>query len=355
VSVIDVKCLRLLKNVLKCRNIVCARWIVRFSLLEVLFMDDDDVKSALERRPGGNRPHERYLFLLGSPPVREFTDFVRARSADEIGTDERYLEKEWCGAAERMRELELSESGCADGAVLSSLPEEVAPMAESELSDVRVQRAFRGGPYKWALVELDQLIAYQRRVDLGFVEQIKKAIPRHPTAEDLFRCAAGLSQRVPDVHITRVSDNVYCLSSRSSDLRFLELTWLNQNDVRGYNAPGRETRIIGAVVGFGFNFVSAFRIQGRLILVNGTHRAYALRELGTRRIPCLVREVIRDDDWNMLGATEIKQNLPLYLARRPPLLKDFFDPRLSKQFAMEPANHLVHVQINAQRSTVIMP
>jgi hypothetical protein len=190
-------------------------------------------------------------------------------------------------------------------------------------------------------------------VDLAFIGSLKAAFPSDPTDEELFRFAAGRLRRAPEVRVTRTSENVYTFASDSSDLRFLDIALLDPEAVHGYHAPGHAAGVVAVFVGFGVNFLCALRLRDRLLLTNGTHRAYMLYDLGIRRVPCLVREVSSDDDLDLIGATDVKQSLQVYLrARRPPRLKDFFDPQLRKIVPVAATSRLVHVQLNTQRSRV---
>jgi hypothetical protein len=296
---------------------------------------------------------EEHVFLLGTPPIREFLELVKARRLNVCCAPEEILVHEWRRAADHIRELEVTESGSVENAALTALPEEMERCVSHELEDPCVKRSLGLLPCRWALVDLDQLIVHQRSVDLTFIGSLKAAIPTSPTDEELFRFTAGRLRPAPDVRITRTSENVYTFSSASADLRFLDIALLDPEMVHGYHAPGRAAGAVAVFVGFGANFLSALRMQGRLILINGTHRSHLLYDLGIRRVPCLVREVSCDDDLDLIGAPEVKQSLQVYLrARRPPRLKDFFDPQLRKIIPVAAASRLVHVQLQTQRSRV---
>src|SRR2546430_11202463 len=52
-----------------------------------------------------------------------------------------------------------------------------------------------------------------------------------------------------------------------------------------------------------FPYTTLFR---SLILNNGSHRAYALRELGITRVPCIVQHVSCREELNVLACTDRK-------------------------------------------------
>jgi len=90
-----------------------------------------------------------------------------------------------------------------------------------------------------------------------------------------------------------------------------------------------------------------------LILNNGSHRAYALRELGLKEVPCIVQTVTRRDELELVASGDFQQFPDRYLkAPRPPLLKDYFDPKLRKIVVVQRKNRLVRVQIGVEQSDV---
>jgi hypothetical protein len=83
------------------------------------------------------------------------------------------------------------------------------------------------------------------------------------------------------------------------------------------------------MVGFGSNFLNVVSVDRRLILNNGSHRAYALRELGITHVPCIVQVVSRREELELFPP--VYANPDLYLkSARPPLLKDYFNDELRK-------------------------
>jgi hypothetical protein len=81
------------------------------------------------------------------------------------------------------------------------------------------------------------------------------------------------------------------------------------------------------VVGFSSNALNVVRVNGRLILNNGSHRAYALQKAGLRFVPAIVQNVTHQDELALFPA--LKEQPDMYLtARRPPLPKDYLDPSL---------------------------
>jgi hypothetical protein len=82
-------------------------------------------------------------------------------------------------------------------------------------------------------------------------------------------------------------------------------------------------------VGFGSNFLNAVSAEGRLILTNGSHRAYALRHLGVTHAPCIVQHAKNRDELELVASSQVRKDPDLYLkVPRPSMLPDYFHPEL---------------------------
>jgi hypothetical protein len=133
------------------------------------------------------------------------------------------------------------------------------------------------------------------------------------------------------VQARRAGSRRYLFRSPSTDLRFLDATLLEPGQVHGYPTSGAMAGVVGLVVGFSSNFLSVVRADNRLVLHNGYHRACALRSLGLTHAPALIQTVTRPDELELVAKGVVCQD-PAFFFRsaRPPLLKDFFDPRLTR-------------------------
>ena len=80
---------------------------------------------------------------------------------------------------------------------------------------------------------------------------------------------------------------------------------LAPDQVTGYRPFGPVAGVVGLVVGFGSGYLNVIACEGRLVLNNGYHRAYALRELGVTHAPAVVQEVQRADEVGAAGGTAV--------------------------------------------------
>jgi hypothetical protein len=160
---------------------------------------------------------------------------------------------------------------------------------------------------------------------------LQKRLGGSPAPEELFRFCMPTGGSEAPVHTRRLGSRRFLFWSRSSDFRFHEAALLEPDQIRGHDPYGSLGRAVGLMVGYGSNFLNAIQSDNRLLLHNGHHRAYALREMGITHAPCIVRTVTRRDEFNLVASAEEAADPGFYFkAPRPPLLKDFFDPKIRK-------------------------
>ena len=244
--------------------------------------------------------------------------------------DEGALTEQWEAARRHIGFLEKEEGGFADNPLLTPLTQlDYEPLLIQFLKDPLVQGNFNTVPTDLALVELDRLVVHQKHIDLTFVRSLKKKLGPTPTQEEIFRTCLPFDHPHPPVKWSRMHRDTFVFMSPSNDLRFLEALSLHPDNIANYPPPGSTVGIVGLAVGFGTNFLNAIFAEGRLILNNGSHRAYALRDLGVTHVPCIVQHVSSREELGVVASEEVREHPDLFLTQpRPSLLKDYFDPKL---------------------------
>lgn len=274
---------------------------------------------------------DQHVFLIGRPPISEFLGYVRNLAVNARTRDEGQLMEEWRVANDRVRELETLEAGLADDPPIAPLHPDMRELAEAIIADPSFRQAFRFVPLELAMVELDRMVVFQKHINLMYVDEIRQRLPQEPTPEELFRVCIPHEVHTTPVRIARTAPNSYTFVSPSRDFRYVEPVLLNADQVSGYDRMGPVTAVLGIVVGFGSNYLNAIQVENRLVLTNGSHRAYALRERGITHAPCVIQKITRPEELEIVGTDELHRNSDRYLRTpRPPLLKDYFDERLRK-------------------------
>lgn len=268
------------------------------------------------------------LYLIGRPTLRQFHRFVRhhAVKPDHEGS----LTDEWNAASDHVRTLEKEEAGLADDPKITKLGPEYEPLLIELLKDPLIQNGFNTAPTEIAIIELDRLVVYQKHIDLTYVRQLQQRISASPSMEETFRTCLPYDHPQAPVKWLKQGDK-FIFMSPSNDLRFLGAMPLQPKHIVDYSPPGDLVGVVGLALGFGSNFLNAAYLNNRLILHNGSHRAYALREMGVTHVPCIIEHVSSHEEMEVVASSEVRDNPDLYLKHpRPPMLRDYFNPQLCK-------------------------
>ncbi|MCC6555778.1 MAG: hypothetical protein IT372_22680 [Polyangiaceae bacterium] len=305
-------------------------------------------ESALESAPGQDGALDDEIWLLGQPTLRQYVDFVMDAGAG--GAVERAaLCDEWRRANDYYHELEQREAGLADQVECRELDPALAPLVEAVRAHASYRCTFDKLPTTFHMVELDRLVVFQKSVTDSFVKILASRLGEDPTLPELFRFALPLGEREAPVQIQRVGSRRYVFRSDSTDFRFHESVLLEPRQLRGYESFGPIAGVVGLVVGFGSNFLNAIRVGERLVLQNGYHRACALRGLGITHAPCIVQTVTRGDELELAAKGVVAQDPDFYFkTARPPLLKDFFDPRIRKALRVRRQVRMIEVNFEVR-------
>lgn len=268
------------------------------------------------------------LYLIGRPTLKQFLRFVKDNAVHPPSSGE--LIEEWQAANRIVRALDKVEAGIADKPSIQPVDPENKLLLEF-LQAPLVRHSFNTVPTEVAYIELDQLVVYQHHIDLTFVQKLKNRLGQSPSEEEIFGTCLPCRPSSPPVKWSRTHRNTFVFMSPSDDMRFLGSMSLEPENITDYPPPGNLAGVVGLAVGFGSNFLNAIYAEKRLILNNGSHRAYALRDLGIARVPCIVQHISSRDELSVLASTAITDAPNFYLQDpRPMMLKDYFDPRLRK-------------------------
>ncbi|MCI0338310.1 MAG: hypothetical protein L0226_12075 [Acidobacteria bacterium] len=268
------------------------------------------------------------LYLIGRPTLRQFHRFVRHHAVNSVS--EGVLTDEWNSASDYIRSLEKEEAGLADDPVISKLGPEYEPLLIEFLKDPLIQNGFNTVPTEVALIELDRLVVHQKHIDLTYVRQLQKRLGSAPSMEEIFRTCLPYDHPQAPVKWLKQGDK-FIFMSPSNDLRFLGTMSLRPDNIVDYAPPGDLVSVVGLALGFGSNFLNAAYFNKRLILQNGSHRAYSLREIGVTHVPCIIEHVSSTEELEAVACSEVRGNPDLYLKHpRPPMLRDYFNPQLRK-------------------------
>lgn len=284
-----------------------------------------------EPGPGRKKADNPQIWLLGHPPLSRFLEFAEDTVVEGAIVDRAALTAEWRAANEYYEELERTEAGVANRCEHRELDPALASLAAQVKLHPSYGRTFDLLPTSFGMVELDRLIAYQNYLELDFVDALKARIGPAPDLAALFRFSFPLDDPPPPVQVQRVGSRRYVFRCESTHFRFREPALLPADQTNGCESFSAVAGIVGLVVGFRSNFLNVVRVGNRMLLNNGYHRAYALRTLGITHMPCVIQTATHIDEVQLTVNRRVAADAGFYLESvRPPLLKDFFDPRLRK-------------------------
>jgi hypothetical protein len=298
-------------------------------------------------------PADEKLYLIGRPTLKRFLRFVKSHAVKP--SDEGTLTDEWEAAYNFVWTLEKEEAGAADNPGITKL--EVNGKNEALLTeflkDPLVQNNFNTMPSEVAFVELDRLVVYQQHIDLTYVRLLERELGPSPSEEQIFRTALMHDHPRPAVKWSRVHGNTFVFMSPSNDMRFLGTMSLKASNITDYAPPGDLAGVVGLAVGFGSNFLNAIYAENRLILTNGSHRAYALRKLGVTHVPCIIQHVSLREKLEVVADSEVVDNTDYYLKHaRPSMLKDYFNPKLHKVMQVHRQLRQVSIKFEVEQGNV---
>jgi hypothetical protein len=293
------------------------------------------------------------VWLLGQPPLERYLNFARDQTLGGQHLKRSELVDEWRAANDHFYELEQKEAGLADKIDTSSLDPALQPIVDEVKADYRFQHSFDTVPTQFEMVELDKLIVSQLHIDISHGDRLQARLGAGADAAALLRFCQPLDRTEAPYSVRRTSKNRYTFWSISSDFRFHEAALLSPDNLAGDGSIRPNSGILGLMVGYSSNFLSVIRSDNRLVLHNGHHRAYALRALGYTHAPCIVQTVTRLDELNLVASRDVVETPSHYFtAARPPLLKDFFDPKFRKLFHLPPVRRIVELSFEVKEYEV---
>jgi hypothetical protein len=324
------------------------------SFLDESFQQEPIMNMMADRTADQNvSPISETVWMLGQPGLDDYLSFVRNQPIGGRQLDRRYLVDEWRVANDHFYDLEVNEAGIADQIETSDLDASLAPLVAEITADPRFQHSFDILPTRIEMVELDRLIVSQLHIDISHTGRIGARIGTGADAGTLLRFCQPLDRAEAPFTVRRTGKNRYTFWSPSSDFRFHEATLMAAGQLPHDGAIRPNSGILGLMVGYSSNFLSAIRSDNRLLIHNGHHRAYALRELGYTHAPCIVQTVTRLDELGLVASRSVVDSPALYFkAARPPLLKDFFNPKFRKVFRLPLIRRMVELSFEVREYEV---
>jgi len=301
-----------------------------------------------QQTPGG----ERIVKLLGQPHLADYLRFFRNRVIDGDTVAPRIVAAEWRQANDIYYALLTDEAGIADTIDDLPLPAELSEPATELSSQDEYQQAYDSVETEIRWVELSKLVVSQASVGLDHTDVLRERLTSAKTTIDLFDFCLPRTFTAPPVNMVRLPGDRYVFTSLSTDLRFHEIQRLSAAQASAISSFGPVTTGLVLPVGFGANLLSGIGSDKRIVLQNGYHRAYSMLAQGITHAPMVVERVSCLDELNLVGSDDVTDDPAHYFrSPRPPLLKDFLNPALTRQVVVYPLETRVELEIKVRTST----
>lgn len=273
--------------------------------------------------------------LLGQPTLQDHLSFVRDRVVGGDQAKRIEIVDDWRRANDYYGELEESEAGLADEIDIINLDPSMQPLVDRAMQDPRYVYTFDKFPTSFAMVELDKLVVYQSHINPEFSAVLQQRLEACSKPEDLFHFCMPPEAPEDTVQVRKVGSRRFQFSSTSTDFRSHSPALLTPDQISDFDTFGPLSAMVGLGIGFGSNFLTGIRVDDRLMLHNGYHRAHAMRARGITHAPCIIQTVTRRDELEIAAKRSVSEDSNFYFgADRPPLLKDFFDPLIRHEYTV---------------------
>lgn len=293
--------------------------------------------------------------LLGPQRLQETLDFVGALGHHCPTPSREQLTARWRKASNEYERLVRSEDGAADGAQVLPLPQAMNRHLARLIELPGVQRTFDTVPVSFGMVELDRLVISQYSMTQAVVERIVDAHPLPLRPARLAELCLPLKAPAARFHLAGTAGREFTFVSDAHDMRFLDARVLDAADVRQTDVKGHPQSVVALNVGFSTNLLNGVRYNGRVAINNGHHRALALRQMGFTHVPCLIQPCTSLDDLWQAATQELCDNVDLYFhSPRPPLLRDFDNPRLTLNLQAPRMRRVVTLKVEVQRRMMVI-
>ena len=297
-------------------------------------------------------PPEELVYLLGQPHLHDYLDFVREKAVGGAALSQRVLADEWRAANDLYFDLEQNEAGAADGAECLPLPAAMRPLARKLRRNRYFQDTYDTLPTEIRMVELSRLVVSQSSVSSEFSAELRRRLHPGMPEEELFRFCLPTDRPHPPVRARRASSDRWVFTCDSTDFRVHRTQLIKPERVKDLRTFGPVADILALMVGFGSNFMSVVRSEERLLLQNGYHRAYTLLAAGITHAPAVVQTVTRKDELKIAASEDVCDDPAFYFrAARPPLLRDFLDPRFGKKLLVHRMQTSIEIEVKTRTST----
>jgi hypothetical protein len=228
----------------------------------------------------------------------------------------------------------------SDAATILVVPEEAVPVVEQIKLRQSYKRWYEAvSEYTFAIVPFDQLLSPQWEADLDYVDEMTS---RAPQPGD-WSAAFTFAMQEGSIGEPVVNQNQVIFSSHRRDLFCNQIPEVRAVEAGVYEIVARaQSRP---------NYIQVARFGGRIVLMNGVHKALAMKQAGFNEIPCVLREAGSHPELGLNPVTSFLRQEYL-LSSRPALVADFFSEDLAAPLLMRAMDQALRVIVVVEPMTI---
>lgn len=322
-----------------------------------------NVAKEVEPKPESNT--EEKIFLLGFMPPGEVNGLVLGELGESFNLDR--VKKLWVPKSQKANELVVSNAQLLDDEKMNDVVKDMDPKYSKKLEVI--ENKLKSNPFWEAnkhvikMVKIDELITLQNSVNLDRATKLANKIKADSTVEELLDYVFDFNRKPSNIRNHIISNNAVLFSTNDHDVRpgQIEVRKISKY-VENKNDCTVPALVIPIIEGEPFIYCvrtyitqpmsdGTFKKIYFLTLLNGIHRAYALRSLGIEYMPCLIIDPLTAGETNMLMGNWPPERLQQNASQRPPLMKDFFNSELVERFNVPKTIRCIKVEWKIENFT----
>lgn len=286
-------------------------------------------------------------YLLPSTSMQAFLSRLERRAPHE---NREALMETWWRARHAMYAIEAREAGAADAAAVLEIPHEMTAAVESRVATPMFRRASDRVPISFGMVDIDAVMCPRPVLREETLVSMRSAFAHGPDDAELVAICLPMEPHASGTDEVFFDGKAVSVISESEDIAVVP-------DVQAGSATAGEypaaIATLRHVITRPARWLHAIRKNGRLLLVEGHHRARVLRGLGETYLPCLISACGDDEDvqaaapW--LAGTDLAR---FFESPRPPMLKDFDRAALLHRYSAQRLRTLLRLTFQTSVATV---
>ena len=249
----------------------------------------------------------------------------------------------WREADKVLSRLLEKEAGCADQAVVLPLPPAMAPHAAALQACAHTNLAHSLVPVLFGLVEFDGLMTCKHTLQQAKLDAVQSRLPTAPEDPELASMCLALPGAPASAAVGRWDGERLLVVCEDADVRLLQVTHATEPSTA---APGMALAALQLTVGTTLPAMHVVKLDGRVLMAKGHHRARVLRAMGVNYLPCLVSVCESIDDVLAAAPTLNPRAVErCFDAERPAMLRDFGRSALVHSYEARSRRRLLQLKL----------